>query len=79
MTNNQGVQPKAASVKLTTDQIDEAITKLVLAGPHGPEAGVSLARIAGRAVKFLCDVVGPEAAMATTNTLRERIKSGSLQ
>lgn len=85
MTNNQGVQPKAASPReelarnLTVDQIDEAISTLILSGPHGNAAGVNLARIAGCALKMLHTVVGPKAALVTAENLVANLKAGALQ
>lgn len=66
-------------VKLTADDIDAAITALVVRGPSGAEAGVTLARIAGRAIKILHDVVGAEAAIATTDTLSKQVRKSSFQ
>lgn len=66
-------------VVLTTDQIDDAILKIVLSGPSGPQAGLTLARIAGRSIKALNDIVGTEEALVTLNTLLSQVKKGSLQ
>lgn len=71
-------KPENDRADLETDTIDEAITALVLAGPHGPQAGVSLARIAGRALKMLQTVVGSQAAIVTTDTLAKKLREGDL-
>lgn len=63
---------------LSTDDIDAGITQIVLNGPHGPEAGVTLARIAGRAIKMLQEVVGQKAAVVTAATLLQQLKEGGL-
>lgn len=66
------------SDQLSADAIDEALTELVLSGPHGPEAGVSLARIAGRALKMLETVVGSQAAIVTADTLAKKLREGAI-
>lgn len=63
---------------LTTDQIDEAILAIVVAGPGGPEAGVTLARIAGRALKYLQTTVGHAEAVETVDTLAKLVKTRAL-
>lgn len=71
-------KPENGGSDLDTDTIDEAITALVLAGPHGPQAGISLARIAGRALKMLQAVVGSQAAIVTADTLAKKLREGAL-
>jgi len=74
-------QPKDSTTgerELTVDQIDEAITLLVVNGPCGAEAGVSLARIAGRALKMLQAVVGSQAAIVTADTLAKKLREGAI-
>lgn len=66
-------------LKLTADDIDAAIIALVVRGPSGAEAGATLARIAGRAIKILHEVVGAEAAIVATDTLSKQVRKGSLQ
>jgi hypothetical protein len=63
------------SAPLTAEQIDEAILALVVAGPGGPEAGVTLARIAGRALKYLQMTVGHAEAVQTADTLSKLVKA----
>lgn len=65
--------------ELTVDQIDEAITALLVSGPGGASAGVNLARIAGRALKMLHTVVGPKAALIAAESMVANIKSGNIQ
>lgn len=64
---------------LTIDQIDEAITVLIVSGPGGAAAGVNLARIAGRALKMLHTVVGPQAALIAAENMVSNIKAGNIQ
>jgi len=64
---------------LTVDQIDEAITALIVSGPGGVAAGVNLGRVAGRALKMLHNVVGPQAALVTAEALVANIKAGKIQ
>jgi transcription elongation factor Elf1 len=64
---------------LTVDLIDEAITALIVSGPSGVAAGVNLGRVAGRALKMLHTVVGPQAALVTAETLVANIKAGKIQ
>lgn len=65
--------------ELTVDQIDEAITTLIVSGPSGTSAGVNLARIAGRALKMLYTVVGPQAALIAAESMVANIKAGKIQ
>jgi len=69
----------AASADLTVDQIDEAISGLIVRGHHGAAAGVNLARVAGRALKMLQTVVGPKAALIAAENLLSNVKTGAIQ
>lgn len=80
MTPISKLSPRGVKMAdLSADEIDEAIVNLVVSGPTGPEAGVTLARIAGRAIKILRDTVGHDAAVATAETLVKKLREGRLQ
>lgn len=79
---SEGHHPTVNSVvsaDLSVDQIDEAISGLIVRGHHGAAAGVNLARVAGRALKMLQTVVGPKAALVAAESLLSNVKTGAIQ
>lgn len=64
---------------LSADDIDEKISEIVISGPPGEGAALTLARIAGRALKMLHEVVGPQAALVTAKALVEKLSEGKVQ
>lgn len=75
LLNRTPAESDGETTDLTVDQIDQAVSDLIVRGPHGPAAGVNLARVAGRALKMLHAVVGPRAALVAAESLVANLKS----